>query len=196
MSTQPQEHAAFPDYEEFAENLLTLGVYDAPSHTHGLLCGLIMSTGGIETQEWLKALSPVKLAWNELTEEQRELLTQLIEATLDEFRDPESKFTLFLPDDDELLEDRVRAFGLWCEGIINGLTLSGNYVKLPDSPQVLEMLDDLKQMSEVDDSVDEEEEQEKAFFELQEYVKVAVLLLQQEFASYRGTVKQTDGALH
>jgi yecA family protein len=196
MANQINTELELPEYEALATVLLDLGVYDEPARAHGLLCGLIVSTGGIETDEWLKALGPAQLTWHLVEQESREHLAYLIETTLSQFRDPEFQFSLLLPDEYEGLDERVRAFGIWCEGFIKGATREGNYFKLPNSPEIEEMMTDLREMSSIDDEVSEEEEQERAFFELQEYVKVAVLLLQSEFAELRDTTKKVTEPLH
>src|SRR5262249_4758827 len=126
----------------------------------------------------------------------QQLLTQFIEKTLSQFRDLSVSFSMLLPDEETLLANRITAFGIWCEGFVTGLTFEGNYFKLPDSPEIEEMMSDLREMIRIDEEVDEAQEQEKAFFELQEYVKVAVLLLQEEFSESRSKINTVTELLH
>lgn len=196
MSQVDTPKLILPNYESLSRILFELGVHDEPARVHGLLCGLIVSTGGVEVSDWLKSLGPAALKWHAIEESSRELLSDLLETTLAQFCDPEMQFFLLLPHDEETMEYRVRAFGLWCEGFTQGLATQGDFFALSDSPEFKEMIDDIYSMTSVDDDVKEDEEQEKAFFELLEYVKVAVLFLQEEFSSARETGKKVAEVIH
>ena len=86
-----------------------------------------------------------------------------------------------MPDDDDALRERTESLGNWCGGFLSGLGLGG----LPDPSQlpeeVAELLDDLGQIARVDFELDDADEQEQAAFaEVVEYVRVGVLLINEE----------------
>ncbi len=105
-------------------------------------------------------------------------ITQLFDNTREDLLDPELLFTLLLPDDDELLSERVLALTEWCHGFLFGLGLAGFRpgAKLPE--EVREFTQDLLAISRATEAeIQEAEDNENDYFELVEYVRIGVLYL-------------------
>ena len=91
-----------------------------------------------------------------------------------------------LPDDDEPLEERVEALGIWCQGFVYGLAAGGiqEGADLPEDSD--EIIKDILEISRagyaIDDDavVDINEDDEEAFMEVCEYVRMGVLLVYEE----------------
>ena len=115
----------------------------------------------------------------------RNALLGLIDNTSNELNSTELPFLLLLPNDNEPLEKRTAALSLWCQGFIDGLGLviSENTTSLNESSMSLlsEIFDDFSQISTLTPhSIKNEEEEELAFIELLEYVRVSTELIYEE----------------
>ena len=103
------------------------------------------------------------------------------------------EFRLLLPDDDCALADRTRALGEWCQGFLYGL--GSNPLPQPEhlSSDAGEVVHDLTAIAQV--GVDAEasiEDNEQAYAELVEFVRVGVQLLFEELASYRDMAESSE----
>jgi hypothetical protein len=110
-----------------------------------------------------------------------ELLGDLHDAILQELKDDAFGFSLMLPPDEASLPMRTRALGEWCAGFLYGLALGGfrDDAGLPDT--VREVMQDLYEISHAGFSEEPlGEDDEAAFAEIGEYVRISVLLLHDE----------------
>ena len=101
---------------------------------------------------------------------------------------------MWLPDDDESLEDRTIALAQWCSGFLAGLASAGSLDTL--SSEATEAIGDLQEIARaavtsLDAQAEAAEEDEMAYAEIVEYVRVVVLMFHEEF---RGP--QQDEAIH
>lgn len=167
---------------------------------HGVLCGLICRNANLSQEEFL-----VQLASLELLVDPGEVLLELFaeahSSTLQQLADMNMGFNLWLPDDDQPLDERTDSLAQWCTGMLAGLGLGGELPAL--SEEAVEALNDLRQIAQAayprvtmadgsDDSVlefdedavvgedEDEEADEVAFMEVVEYVRVVTLMLCEE----------------
>jgi len=145
------------------------------AEAHGTLTGMICSNAGISSQRWLGELFDEEEGNTELTMLNSEMLSSLFEQTRYIMGEESFEFDLLLPDDQFPLADRAIAFGEWCRGFLYGI---GAYYSQSNnlSDECSEVLRDISEISRLDSSV-EEEEDESAFMELTEYVRVGVQLI-------------------
>jgi uncharacterized protein YgfB (UPF0149 family) len=113
-----------------------------------------------------------------------EALTEAWRSTVAQFEDEEFGFTLWLPDDDEPLEERTVALACWCSGFLAGLGSGGQLEAL--SEEAREAIGDLQDIARAELSAPpgdgpESEEDETAFAEIVEYVRVVALVLREDF---------------
>jgi len=174
-----------PDFERTVQ--LSHGNLDAAelAECHGLLCGLLCRQGDTSASEFMAQLSAMQLVIEPLPGLDA-ALTEAHEATARQLDDEELGFRLWLPDDDEPLEERILALAQWCSGFLAGLACAGPLEAL--SEEALEAIDDLQQiaraeMSAAENDEDESEEDESAYFEIVEYVRVVALMMHED---YRG----------
>lgn len=88
------------------------------------------------------------------------------------------EFALLLPAVDQPLDVRAEGLGQWCQGFLAGLTVGG----LPDHEQlpedVVELMNDFAQIARVEFELEQTgEEDEVAFEEIIEYVRMGVLVI-------------------
>jgi len=171
--------------------LLSRGELDAAelSECHGVLCGMICGENGNTAQDFMSHLSTLELAVEAGTS-LHDVMSEAFDSTMQQLADDELRFHLWLPDDDQPLEERTQSLAQWCTGFLAGLGVGG---PLPDlSEEATEALGDLQQIARAgltSPAGDEaasgeepptEEDNEKAFSEVVEYVRVVTLILREE----------------
>lgn len=171
--------------------LLSRGELDAAelSECHGVLCGMICGENGKTAQDFMSHLSTLELAVEAGTS-LHDVMSEAFDSTTQQLADDELRFHLWLPDDDQPLEERTQSLAQWCTGFLAGLGVGGPLPNL--SEEATEALGDLQQIaragltSPAGDEVASgeepptEEDNEKAFSEVVEYVRVVTLILREE----------------
>lgn len=174
---------SLPDFEHTLK--LSQGNLDAAelAECHGLLCGLLCCNANCTADEFMSHLSAMQL----LPDPGAALGAVMVEAwenTVRQMEDEELGFELWLPDDDEMLEDRTLSLAQWCSGFLAGLGSGCTLEAL--SAEAREALEDMIEVSRAEISseagqVADSEEDEKAFTEIVEYVRIVALTLYEEF---------------
>ena len=169
---------SLPDFERTL--LLGQGNLDAAelSECHGLLCGLLCRDPSASADDFRHHLAATQLVVNEGTA-LNSALVDAWEATVRQLDDEELGFLLWLPDDEDELEERTLSLAQWCSGFLVGLASGGEIQALTDEAR--EAIEDLQQIAraEVSDS-DSSEEDEAAFAEIVEYVRVVALMMRED----------------
>lgn len=150
-----------------------------PSEVHGSLCGVIASSYRLKLNDWQVYLFAELPEEASLDSDKREIAERFIQQVMNDFTDPNGVFDPMLPDDDEPLDARVAALASWCRGFVAGLSIGG--IAEPSRlPGVCgEIAQDLADIAKADFE-DESEEEESAYSELVEYVRVSSLLFLEE----------------
>lgn len=142
------------------------------SELHGGLSGWLAG-GADDRRHWLAAV----LADDSLAAvEEGGVLDQLWLATSEQLADEDFGFSLLLPDEDASLYERSESLFGWCRGFVGafGLAAGGDP---PLSEEGLEALADLVKLGAGTPQPGGDEEDEAAFAEIEEFVRVAALLL-------------------
>lgn len=159
-------------YKRLGETLQHAPLQPSASEAQGLFAGLLCGVAPEPEATWLQELfgdaSP--------SAEDRRLLREVAQHTLDELRDGAFRFKpLFLGESDSL---RVRAEALcdWVQGFLYGLALGGmDQATLSDIAR--EALNALTEITRLDlHHLETGEESEQALMELEEFLRVTVML--------------------
>lgn len=179
-----------PDYQAIAQALSKLNTEVMPSEVHGTLCGLLCANTSAEPAVWQQALWPNQPAGDLLAAEANEVFKTSHEVTRRQLNDPNCEFQMLLPDDNDSLDQRVNALGDWCQGYLIGLSLGGvkDFAPLPEDAR--EIAKDILEIARAGTSYDLEgsEEDEHAYAELVEYLRVGVLLINEELQPLQDSV--------
>jgi uncharacterized protein YgfB (UPF0149 family) len=169
---------SLPGYAEVTTALKkTPGRYNA-SQVHGLMCGLICAISAKDSTRWEGILGIAK------DPEGLEVLQRLYETSYHQMSEFSFEFTLLLPSDKTEINKRAEALGLWCQGFLTGLEQGKVPIKNREPGEVTEALDDFIEISQVNyDDTATTDEDETAYFELVEYVRLAALMVYQELRS-------------
>ena len=174
---------SLPDFQRTIR--LSQGQLDAAelAECHGLLCGLLCRETNGTASDFIYQLAAILLVVKPGADLEA-VLTEVIESTKRQLEDEEFGFNLWLPDDEESLEERTIALAQWCSGYLAGLASGGQLDAL--SEEAKEAIEDLQQIARAELSApvqgaDESEEDEAAFAEIVEYVRVVALMMREDF---------------
>lgn len=151
------------------------------AESHAILCGLSCAPGCADPDAWIAQVLSDTDSANALVAQCRPVLEQLYRSTTGQLNEPGLGFQLLLPTDSAPLPERIWALGKWCEGFLFGLGLGGVKADADLPGSVPELLKDLMEISRVEfDIGDSDETDEAAYTEIVEYVRVAVLLINED----------------
>ena len=169
-----------PNYEQI-ENALTL--MDSPysaEDSHGMLCAMLIVNNSLQCARWLDEIcTQGNITKFEKTSEQ-ETLCALYDHTKQELNDSLLNFTLLMPEEESSLSARVGSLKKWCDGFLFGLALAGvkDLSHVPEDS--MEILQDITTISQADEDDEEDEMNEVAYMDIVEYVRMGVLLINEE----------------
>lgn len=178
------------NFQKLEDCLAKVRVAAGAAETHGTLCGALCVLGELGEKEWLALAVESE---GELSAEARQQLLSLQEQMQAELQDEAIGFAPLLPEDDAALDVRANAIGDWCRGFLYGLSHGGiqDVSKLPGD--AAEVVEDFLAISQIGTEGMEDESAEAQLLEITEYVRVGVLLVNEELRAMR---VQPDGKVH
>lgn len=183
-----------PDYNAFTEKLTPLNMPVSYSCLHGILCGYLCIGAVYQAEQYLQMASQKK---DTASRTALSALFELFSVSQAQLADPEFGFQLFVPDDETPLEDRAKAFSEWCQGFTQSLEQSGLRAEYFDEEDSQEALKHLKEFSELNyEEITMDEHDEKAFMELYEYARIAVMRMHQDIQKNPKIVKKNKTTSH
>ncbi|MBL8259459.1 MAG: UPF0149 family protein [Candidatus Competibacteraceae bacterium] len=169
------------DHQPIFERLTRLLDPLDPAELHGLLCGLLCADPGLSHEQWLAHASEDLIEDLDLPEATRSVLLKLFDYGEAQLKDPDGAATPLLPDDETPLQQRTRALAVWCQGFLYGLGLGETSERGRFSPESQEFLRDATEIARVGFDADEADEADEiAYAEVVEYLRVGLLLIQQD----------------
>jgi len=171
-------------YDEFEQVLRTARALPEPAEAHGTLAGALCSSRDYGLMEWLREILPDDSPDDAAL--QSSVLQNVYHSMVRTLVGNDADFQPLLPDDEAPLVERADALSLWCQGFLYGVG-SGN---TPDPGKVSveagEIIRDFVEIAQGIDADEQNEENETAFAEVVEFVRVGVQLLFVELAPARG----------
>jgi uncharacterized protein YgfB (UPF0149 family) len=164
-------------FEELARCLDVEGFDDSPSEIHGLLAGRIAGGERLPGEQLASALVASLSCEQELVDNALPILEALYQAIIAALESGDLSFSPLLPPDTTDLEERVLALGDWCQSFISGLGDSGLGGEQQLSDEVQNAISDLAAIAQVGFEGGGAEDDEADLFELEEYVRMAALLI-------------------
>ncbi len=181
---------SFPDIPQLEDLLFNVDAAMGATESHGALCGMLCAQGATEASQWMLCVLGEHEETSKLLQKTGKKLLQIHQISVEQMNDSDAEFELMLPDDDEPLDMRVEALGMWCQGFVYGLAIGGikEDSELPEDSN--ELITDIVEISRAGYIVDNEaelasdeeddEDDEVAFMEVTEYVRMGILLIYEE----------------
>jgi len=170
-----------PDFNEVSIVLERAGAPMSIAEIHGALCGILCTGSPDAREEWLKEALTNKETGDVLADECGDVLDAVYTETLNQLDDVSMGFQPLLPDDKDTMKNRIAALSAWTQGFMLGLSIGG-LKELKHMPETShEIISDLLKISRAENyDLEGTEEDEKAYFEIVEYVRVGVQMIRTE----------------
>lgn len=161
------------------------------SEIHGFICGFLC---GVKEAEFLTCLELIfSLSELKSMKETQDILHNLYQFTHSQIT--HESFHLLLPSHEESLQWRAQSIRFWCQGFLTGIGLTGidyknfSFHEGDDSEKFKEILFNFSEISKLDDdNVDLNDiDSEKAYTELQKYIRHAVLFIYNKLKHFSST---------
>jgi len=175
-------------YDLVDDALIKANAIAGASEAQGTLCGIICVSGTGNLNNWLSHIFGEEKDSNNLyIPESHKILTALHNATVKELTENNFELSLILHDDDTSLDIRLDDLSNWCQGFLYGLSAAGlkDIKNLPDDAS--EILQDMLDISKAGYDPDaDENENEEAFTEIVEYMRIGVYVIYNTFNTMEG----------
>ena len=177
------------EYDTLEESLNRCGSNWDAAQTHGLLTGRLAIAGVSAGPDWLLQVLEGVEEGNALRAECQKHLDTLYQATFWQLSERLSEFEPLLPGDDDVVGMRTAALAHWCEGFLHGLVSAKHDDGLKERLGAEPLSDIIKDMLQITraglDEESDEEENESAYVDLVEYLRIAAQLCYEELADIR-----------
>lgn len=148
---------------------------------HGIASGLLCMGASDSQDEWIEQVLGPRETQDLLTQEAEALLRVMWEELRAWLADPQLGFQPQLPDDSVDLPQRARALASWCQGFLFGVGLADRFPTAEMPEDVREILQDLEKIASLDPAEEETDQAAETHYqELVEFVRMGVLLIQEE----------------
>lgn len=185
------------DFESLSNIFVRLNTYSSPSELHGLTCGVLCAGNYPNDADWLSIVC-AHLQLEHIPEDLIDPLQSFFHDICTQLTSSGFSFQPLLPGDDYHLEHRLEAIADWCSGFLNGFGLvftRQNEQELNDEAKAI--LRDFTDISRVDmgDALDEskENDNEKSYVEVYEYIRVTTLTLFSEYGCLKNEASEHVG---
>lgn len=185
-----------PEFYTLEDTLLRVDADFSASEVHGIACAVLAFNNQYSEKAWQNQVLKGDTR-DFYVQEARKLLEQLFNATLWQLNSGDLNFELLLPPEQDSLEAQVTALQKWCQGFAFGLALSG-LKTMQDLPEdTRDWVQDIVKIGAAGEmDVHDEDESEEAFMELAEFVRVGVLMMNEELQPVRGKIHLTETKEH
>lgn len=162
-----------PSYAVLTKAIQTYQPNGHAAQIHGLLCGVLCANVNTTAKQWEKIFPNIKK-----NKKAHDLLKEVIHISHQQLKEFSFEFSLMLPSEKKDINNRAEALGLWCQGFLTGLKLMHVAIENREPGEVTEALNDIIKISEISfGDITENDEDESAYLELVEYVRLSVLMI-------------------
>ena len=170
------KQTAVPTYTELDLTLNKTKLKLHPSQVHGLICGMLCGNSS-QTASWESLVT----GGGKESAMIHETLQALYEGTSIQLGEFLFELQLILPEDDEELPVRAEALTLWCQGMLTGLKIAQVPLVDREPSDLTEAINDFVEIAKMNyEEVVSSEEDEEAYTELVEFVRMGVILIYQD----------------
>ena len=177
------------DYADCFDAMRRCNLPFSPAEAHGIAVGLLAGAVTAPEEQWAAATGEELDPNDVLAQECRACLQRLWQATMEQLRDLEFGMQLFLPPPGLPDHDAREALRDWVQGFLYGFGLTGEAGAgsrlSPEGQEALRDFYEIGNMEMAEEAPDEEEQQ--ALAEIEEYVRVAAMLIYEDMHAPRST---------
>ena len=179
------------NYDDTQKLLSDIDANVSCAEAHGILCGALSLNPKSNDCEWLgieeqahknvyeQLISKEETAesFDSTQEYALSQLSKLHRQTREQLADNNYEFTPILPTDNQPIRIRTHALSEWCQGFLFGLSVSGLKSLDSLSEACQEVIGDFSAIAQMSEQTEEGEDEEAAYMELVEYLRVGTFTL-------------------
>ena len=184
---QVSSQAALPEYAAVAAAMQRCSMPHTPAESHGFALGLHVAGVDDPLALWKQELYADMDPADVLAAECRGLLDRVFASVFAPADGLSTQLVLLLPQDIVVDSARLGAVRDWCQGFLFGFGLGGEALSRRLSEQAREFLQDVAEMTRLDtEAVENTAENQSALIEIEEFLRVGVMLMHDELHGRRG----------
>jgi uncharacterized protein YgfB (UPF0149 family) len=142
---------------------------------HGVLTGLVCAGFTFESQDYLMMINDLFNNGEGLPVQLKSVVKLMFSDIWTNILDDSYGFQMMLPDDDDSIAERGHGLSMWVQGFNLGFGLQQKDNAIV-SKDVKEVLSDFAEIANLSDDLEEDEDNEQAYYEIAEYVRISALL--------------------
>jgi uncharacterized protein YgfB (UPF0149 family) len=180
-----------PTFRELDQALSKTSLKLHASQAHGIIAGIICGNPNANTG-WESLVTG-----GESSDETHAVLKSLHEASMKQLDEFLFEFELLMPPDSDDLPVRAEAMTLWCQGFLTGLKMVQVKMVNREPGEMTEAINDIIEIAKMNyEEVVASEEDEAAYVELVEYVRMAVILIYQDMREQDTSKRSVNASNH
>lgn len=173
-----------PLYQTFVDSIANLALPFSGSELHGIMCGYLSAGAAREGIAYLGTLIPDLK--DPSTRPATLAIFELYAVSQQQIECLGFEFQLLLLDEHESLERRAQSFTDWCEGFTQGIRMANVDYNALEDEDTQDALQHITEFADMDlQSLQVEEEDERALTDIVEYTRMAVLHIHSDLQANR-----------
>lgn len=170
----------YPEYESLEDRLLVANLTLTPAYIHGIMLGVLCTGEEDPVYAWQEIKTEV-LPLGNLSEESDAIFLALLTKSLEDLKDLGEGVNPLLVGEENNISDRLASLSEWCEGFLQGINIGIGLAKILIPLETFtEVLEDFASIKDVEIDEESNEENEKSYQELLEFIRVGALLIHAE----------------
>lgn len=182
-------------FDRLTQFLQQQGLLPSAAEVHGMLVGMLAGGADPVTEQNFGLLSDLLHEGQPLNPAVKQKLTALNDKIRTDLADPDMHFQLLLPDDSQPVEDRLTAMIGWVQAFLVGFgVFQTNLNGL--SIDIREAIEDMVELAKLDVETSDDEETDRAYFEIVEYLRVSAIMCFCEIGEQIQVACKSEKTLH
>lgn len=183
------------NYDRLVELYAQYDMTPSAAEVQGMLTGLLATGSDAKHSDLMTLMSDLAYDSIALPVELKNLLQQQAEEIEHSLGDEELGFRLLLPDDNAPLSERLSALAGWVNAFLVGYGVNQqNMTNL--SGDLKEAIEDMVELAKVEFVDEGDEEEERAYFEIVEYLRISAMMCYTELGRQEQPANQPPKTLH
>jgi len=162
---------------------------------HGMIAGLMASGSRTDKREWLLLLVDLLNEGERFSPAMEQRIEALQEEIVAGLASPDLNFQLLLPGDEEPMGERLKALTDWAQAFLAGFGVNQQNLAQA-SDDLREAIEDMAEISRLSSDHDNDEEDERAYYEVSEYVRITAIMCFNELADVRTPSSPQNNTIH
>ncbi len=183
------------DFETLSGSLNRAGINSDAAEMQGILCGMLAGGMKLESRSWLEALADFTAQGEAFSDDIKTQLIALYTDLCQQLLGNDFGLTLMLPEDNAPINERGQSLVRWVQGFMLGFGLEQNDLT-KCSEDVKEALEDFAEIARLEEDMLDNEESEKALYEVAEYVRISAMLCFNELGKSAEDQQSEPKTLH